>query len=155
GPTTGGIRSALHLAAASAPVPESAYVSHSLRTGQPETSVRIDLDVGQAVAESDEQNNSYQPAGPVRLDQVEENRWQSIGPSTRPAAGEIFGVGRVTTLAIHPQNPDVVYAGARGSGLWKTEDGGRSWRPLTDALPLAQADSATVDPSNPDRVLMA
>jgi len=134
---------------------QSAYVSHSLRTSQSEATVNIDLDVLQTVAESDEQNNSFQSTGPVHFDLSELNRWLSIGPATRPAVGEIFGVGVVTTLAIHPQNPDVVYAGARGSGLWKTEDAGQSWRPVTDALPLARADSVMIDPVNPDRVLMA
>lgn len=133
---------------------ETAYVSHFLRTaGTGPAEIRIELDAAQTVAEQNEGNNSF--LSTIQLDPVEENRWQSIGPSTRPKEGEIFGVGRITALAIHPLNPDVVYAGARGAGLWKTEDGGATWRPVTDALPLARADAVLIDPANPDRVLMA
>ena len=55
----------------------------------------------------------------------------------------------VTTLAMDPQNPDVLYAaayqrrrkpwgfngGGPGSGLYKTTDGGDHWRRLEDGLP--------------------
>ena len=52
--------------------------------------------------------------------------WRSIGPRNIS--------GRVKCVAVHPQNADVVYAGAAGGGVWRTDDGGRSWRPLSDAF---------------------
>ena len=52
--------------------------------------------------------------------------WRSIGPRNIN--------GRVKCVAVHPQNADVVYAGAAGGGVWRTDDGGRSWRPLSDAF---------------------
>jgi photosystem II stability/assembly factor-like uncharacterized protein len=52
--------------------------------------------------------------------------WRSIGPRNIN--------GRVKCLAVHPTNADVVYAGAAGGGVWKTDDGGRSWRPLGDGF---------------------
>ena len=55
----------------------------------------------------------------------------------------------VTDLALDPGNPDVIYAatyqrrrqvwtlvdGGPGSGIWKSADGGKSWKKLTDGLP--------------------
>ena len=39
-------------------------------------------------------------------------------------------------LAVDPADPDVAYLGTREEGLFRTTDGGRSWRPLS-ALPAA------------------
>jgi hypothetical protein len=36
----------------------------------------------------------------------------------------------VRCLEVDPINPDVVYAGTQGQGVFRSEDGGRSWRPL-------------------------
>ena len=45
--------------------------------------------------------------------------------------------------------------GARGSGLWKTTDGGANWFPIADAFPSAQIDAIAIDPSTPDRIVAA
>lgn len=42
------------------------------------------------------------------------------------------GTGRLTALAIHPLNENIIYAGSPGGGLWKTTNGGITWQPLTD-----------------------
>lgn len=50
--------------------------------------------------------------------------WFTIGPRNVN--------GRVKALAVHPADPDTVYAGAASGGVWKSTDGGQSWRPLWD-----------------------
>jgi photosystem II stability/assembly factor-like uncharacterized protein len=40
--------------------------------------------------------------------------------------------GRVKALAVHPTNPDTVYAGTASGGVWKSVDGGQTWDPLWD-----------------------
>src|SRR5262244_3012789 len=66
--------------------------------------------------------------------------WRSIGPRNIN--------GRVKCVAVHPENADVVYAGAAGGGVWRTDDGGRSWRPLGDAFDsLAIGGIAVVAPN--------
>jgi CARDB protein len=149
--TIGGI--ATNLATPQLRPAELAFVSHSLRTTQPSAAITIQLDTLGGVPEVNEQNNSFQTT--VQLARVEENRWLSIGPSTHAPGAPELGVGRVTTLAIDPRSPTIVYAGARGSGLWKTRDAGKTWFPVSDALPLARVDAVAIDPRSPERVLMA
>ncbi|QQS47975.1 MAG: hypothetical protein IPM66_04780 [Acidobacteriota bacterium] len=68
--------------------------------------------------------------------------WNQLGP------GNVGGRTRV--LLVNPRNPDIIYAAAAAGGVWKTEDGGRNWRPLTDLLPNLAVNALAFDPSNPD-----
>lgn len=67
-------------------------------------------------------------------------------------------IGRVIT---HPSNPDIVYAASTGHtwgysgdrGLFKTEDGGKTWQKLTNGLPddgKTGAIDLVMHPENPD-----
>src|SRR6516225_3882455 len=49
--------------------------------------------------------------------------WRSIGPNRG---------GRSITSAGSAARPLEYYFGAVGGGLWKTTDGGTSWKPVTD-----------------------
>src|SRR5438876_653063 len=49
--------------------------------------------------------------------------WREIGP---------FRGGRVDAVVGDPEQPLVFYFGATGGGVWKTTDGGLTWRPLGD-----------------------
>ena len=51
--------------------------------------------------------------------------WRCIGP---------YRGGRATTVAGVPSQPCVHYFGATGGGVWKTEDGGLSWRNISDGF---------------------
>src|SRR5205823_2213728 len=42
------------------------------------------------------------------------------------------------------------YFGAVAGGVWKTTDGGATWRPLTDGTPISSVGALAVAPSNPD-----
>jgi photosystem II stability/assembly factor-like uncharacterized protein len=85
------------------------------------------------------------------------NRWISIGP-TRITSGDgpnHNSVGRVTSIAINPQSSQTIFVGARGSGVWKTTDGGASWNPVTDTLPTLTVSGLAIAPSNPQRLYLA
>ncbi len=130
------------------------FMSHSLRTNAAGVDIDVTADVNNQVVESNKDNNHLHYT--AQLDNVENSRWQSIGPTKLATnSGGVQGVGRVTTLAVHPTNPDVVYVAARASGLWKTTDGGQTWTPMTDSLPHPRVDAVAVDPANPQRVLVA
>lgn len=52
-------------------------------------------------------------------------RWRCIGP---------YRGGRVTAVAGVSSKPYTFYFGATGGGVWKTEDGGLNWRPISDGF---------------------
>ncbi len=70
-------------------------------------------------------------------------RFRSIGP----AAG-----GRIARVTGVPGDPLTYYAAAAASGVWKSEDGGTSWKPVFDAQPVSSIGSIAVAPSDPNVV---
>lgn len=76
----------------------------------------------------------YDPAGAG-------SPWYPIGPRNVN--------GRVKGLAVHPTNPNTVYAGAAAGGVWKSTDGGQTWDALWDmeeSLALGALGIATSSP---------
>ena len=80
--------------------------------------------------------------------------WLELGPKTRVDAGGYVGIGRLNAIACHPTDTSVVYAGAPSGGLWKSTDGGRNWRVLTDHMPSLGVSSILVHPTKPDDILV-
>src|SRR5271168_3986563 len=71
-------------------------------------------------------------------------QWRSIGP---------LRGGRSITCAGSPSRPNEYYFGATGGGLWKTTDGGTTWRAVTDGqLHSSSVGAVAVSESNPDVV---
>lgn len=56
----------------------------------------------------------------------------------------------LTSIAIHPTDPKIVYASAPYAGVYKTIDGGKNWSLLT-GLPVDMR-SVAIDPTNPNVV---
>jgi photosystem II stability/assembly factor-like uncharacterized protein len=70
--------------------------------------------------------------------------WRSVGPMR---AGRTFGV------AGHADQPDTFYMGSVGGGVWKTENSGRTWFPISDeGIPIGSIGAIAVAPSNPNVV---
>lgn len=84
--------------------------------------------------------------------------WTPLGPSPIPN-GQTTGVsqavsGRVTVIAVHPTNENIVYVGTAQGGLYRTLNGGATWTPLTDnALSLAIG-SIAIDPLDPTTLVV-
>ncbi len=69
-------------------------------------------------------------------------RWRNIGPSRG---------GRVTAVAGVVGQPFVYYFGGTGGGLWKTENAGISWTPMSDGVfKTGSVGAVTVALSNPN-----
>ena len=56
--------------------------------------------------------------------------WQQLGPERIPA--NLTSTGRLTAIAVHPNDPNTIYVGGAQGGVWKTVNGGTTWVPLTD-----------------------
>lgn len=70
--------------------------------------------------------------------------WRNIGPQRG---------GRSITSAGSSSRPYEYYFGAVGGGLWKTTDGGTTWRPVTDGqIASSSVGAVAVAESNPDVV---
>ncbi|MDE2973840.1 MAG: hypothetical protein OXU64_03805 [Gemmatimonadota bacterium] len=78
-------------------------------------------------------------------------RWRPLGPERR-AYGSFMVTGRVTAIAVHPEDNDIVYAGGAQGGVWKSEDAGGSWTPLTDRECSLAMGSIAIDPVDPEIV---
>ncbi|UII31703.1 hypothetical protein LVD17_25775 [Fulvivirga ulvae] len=57
--------------------------------------------------------------------------------------------GRINDLEGHPKNNRIIYAGAAGGGVWKSFDGGVSFKPIFDEYPQSIG-VISVDPKDPD-----
>lgn len=75
------------------------------------------------------------------------SQWTPLGPA--PAVGTGSYSGRITGIAAHPTNANIIYIAAAGGGVWKTTDGGSSWIPLTDSQPTLAMGAIALAPSNP------
>jgi photosystem II stability/assembly factor-like uncharacterized protein len=73
--------------------------------------------------------------------------WRNIGPDRG---------GRSLTISGSTARPLEYYFGAVGGGLWKTVDGGTTWKPVTDGkIKSSSVGAVAVAPSNPDVVYLA
>ena len=71
-------------------------------------------------------------------------KFRDLGPAT---AG-----GRVAAVAGVPGDPNVYYVGAGGGGVWKTVDGGLTWKAVLEHAKTASIGAVAVAPSNPSDV---
>ena len=70
----------------------------------------------------------------------QELRWRPIGP---------FRGGRTLAVTGVRGQPELFYFGAVNGGVWRTNDAGRTWRPIFDSQPIGSIGAIAVAPSNP------
>ncbi len=67
-------------------------------------------------------------------------KWRDVGPLR---GGRTYGV------AGHADQPDTFYFGSVGGGVWKTENSGHTWVPISDeGIPIGSIGAIAVAPSN-------
>jgi photosystem II stability/assembly factor-like uncharacterized protein len=80
--------------------------------------------------------------------------WTPRGPSPI-TDGSQRNNGMVTAIAVHPRDSQIIYIGTAGGGVWKTRDGGTTWRPLFDrqlSLGIGEPAAVAIDPNDADVV---
>jgi hypothetical protein len=70
-------------------------------------------------------------------------RWRSIGP---PRSGYVSAPAGI------PGDPTTYYIGLPEGGVWKTTNGGTTWKPIFDEVHVASIGAVAVAPSDPDVV---
>ena len=60
--------------------------------------------------------------------------------------------GRITTIAVDPNHPEVIYAGAASGGVWRSKSGGTAWEPIFEQAPTQGVGSIAINPRNPDEI---
>ncbi len=71
-------------------------------------------------------------------------QWELAGPSN-------IG-GRMTSLVCHPADPDIIWAGAAGGGVWTSKDAGKTWTSLWRSKEVLNDGWLAIDPANPDTI---
>lgn len=66
--------------------------------------------------------------------------FRSIGPA--------FMSGRISDIAIHPENNHLWYVTAGSGGVWKTNNAGTTWDPIFDDQGSYSIGCITIDPNN-------
>ncbi len=106
--------------------------------GMGETTIRIDVSHGDGVYKSTDAGKT----------------WQHMG------LAETRHIGKIR---VHPQNPDIVYVAALGHafgpnaerGVYKSTDGGQTWRLTLHKSDKAGAVDLSIDPNNPRNLFAA
>jgi photosystem II stability/assembly factor-like uncharacterized protein len=89
--------------------------------------------------EAQEPVNDFQIFLPIVFREEVDTSSPWIGPSG----------GYVVCMTSHPSNPDIMYAGTWGGGVYMTVDGGTTWINKSDGLVNFYINSIAIDPYNP------
>ena len=79
--------------------------------------------------------------------------WVTLGPTKADylynfVTLNVTDTGRVRSFVTHPTDPNVLYVAFSGGGVWKTADGGVSWRSLTESLGSLSTGWLASDPND-------
>lgn len=84
--------------------------------------------------------------------------WQSLGPvETYAEGGEMPVSLQVNVYCIDQSisNPDILFAGTEGGGVYKTTDKGLNWQLTTATQPIVGVGAVQIHPADPNQVLAA
>lgn len=91
------------------------------------------------------------------------DEWKSIGPVGMPLFNHDVISGQVNVIAVDPTNADVLFAGASEGGVWRTLDGGGTWKAVSDYQLVRPTSTGqhrgtlsigalAIDPANPQTI---
>jgi photosystem II stability/assembly factor-like uncharacterized protein len=71
-----------------------------------------------------------------------QDQWEWLGP------GNIGG--RTRSILVHPTQPERIWVGSVGGGIWHTTDGGGHWEPVDDFMANLAVSCMAMDPKHPE-----
>jgi hypothetical protein len=81
--------------------------------------------------------------------------WRNIGPFSIPhgqmtldSAAKLSVSGRVSSIAIHPGDPERILLGSAEGGIWESADRGQTWKPVTDDQSCLAIGALVFDPKD-------
>ncbi len=80
-------------------------------------------------------------ASEMPMEMLDEVKWRNVGP---------FRGGRSAAVTGVEGKPNLYYFGATGGGIWRTKDGGRSWKNISDGFFGGSVGSIAVSESDPN-----
>jgi photosystem II stability/assembly factor-like uncharacterized protein len=83
--------------------------------------------------------------------------WIPQGPYPTPnnGTGQLNGNGRVTCIAFHPTDTNVIYTAGASGGFWKSDDNGATWTEYSSGLVRLGISRIIVHPTNPNIIYIA
>ncbi|HEY0385244.1 MAG TPA: hypothetical protein VGC64_04500, partial [Pyrinomonadaceae bacterium] len=99
----------------------------------------------QETGRTEEQATQEKKDAPIQkapADPLENLKFRNLGPAA--------GGGRVTAVAGVVGQPNVYYIGAAAGGVFRTNDGGLSWKPIFEKETVASIGAIALAPSNPN-----
>ncbi len=113
------------------------------RSVRPSSVVVCTLVAGLGAASLLAQGRGGGPGGPQPAQPVPAPHFEYVGPTS---------AGRIAAAAAVAGKPGVYYAGAASGGVWKSADGGDTWKPTFDGQTSQAIGALAVAPSNPNVV---
>jgi hypothetical protein len=100
--------------------------------------------------------NGLEEARKIKLERFKDSEFINTAPAGTGYDWLLVGPrninGRIKSLAIHPTDGQILYAGAANGGVWKTTDGGQSWMPKMHDEDSLAIGAIAIDPNTPDTV---
>jgi len=95
-----------------------------------------------AAAPDDQSTTKEDQTKPPFESALERLEWRSIGPANM--------AGRIADVEGVPGDPNLVYVAAGSGGLWKTVNGGHTWKPVFERQGTISIGDIALQPGNPD-----
>lgn len=103
------------------------------------------------ISQNQEDKAYYDALKNMNVKSRSSHSWSELGPQTWTyTSGWNPGVGRITSVAVHPSDTTVIYVSSPGGGIWKSTNSGNSWTPLIDFMNSAWMNvfHLMIDPNN-------
>ena len=82
--------------------------------------------------------------------------WTQVGMLKFPfnPSVQTTGLGRISDVAFHPTNNQIIYAVSSSGGLFKTDNEAQTWKAISDTLVALSCASVAVKPDNGNYILL-